>query len=459
LEADPLQDGRDELNLASYPLALVTKEFVGDVDELLFVQNAVNPKTGAGCVRRLRIESHPKYGLPTQKDEEVLLGLINVTKIKNGFTDPVVRFGPGELRKLMGWSDQAWSYARIEESVERWWRINLDFDKAWYDKVEDCWTDQKFHVLSNVEFRRDPVTDRLIAYEITWDKVIFRSLRSGFLGLINLATYYGLKSPIAKRIYRYLSATRKEGSYVVDLRDFAFEKVGMSKGCQRDAGQIKQKLATAFAELERIGFLVSSPPSDRYARRRDGGWDLRLTIAASDTLAAPPSPPGPGERPSSAEPSPLAARLIGLGVNPKKAEELVASYPEERILEQVGVVEDKVKKKFKFTAGPGGWLVKAIEQGWTPPLPLVAAAAAHETRDREERARLDTKRERASRQEHERRVDETIAAMDEEEKRRIWAAVREEHPEVFEKTGAAAMRKLRKVQAETLFREHVERRL
>ena len=61
-----------------------------------------------------------KHGLPTAMDDEVMVGLIQLTKRRNNFTDPKVTFSRYELIELLGWPQTGQSYRRIEEALHRW---------------------------------------------------------------------------------------------------------------------------------------------------------------------------------------------------------------------------------------------------------------------------------------------------------------------------------------------------
>ena len=78
----------------------------------------------------------PKYGLPTSLDDEVLVGLIQMTKRRSNFTDQKVAFSRYELIELLGWPQSGQSYKRIEEALRRPPRLDpvdglaIEFDNA-----------------------------------------------------------------------------------------------------------------------------------------------------------------------------------------------------------------------------------------------------------------------------------------------------------------------------------------
>src|SRR3954464_227790 len=74
--------GRDEMNLAEYPLALLADRAPKGQKTIQYV----NPH---GTVT---ITGSDAYGLPTAADTDILIGLIQLTRVRNDFTNPKVNF-------------------------------------------------------------------------------------------------------------------------------------------------------------------------------------------------------------------------------------------------------------------------------------------------------------------------------------------------------------------------------
>ena len=55
----------------------------------------------------------------------VIVGLIQLTKLRNDFTNPTVTFTRYELLRLLGWPDQTRYYRRLTESLRRWVAVTL----------------------------------------------------------------------------------------------------------------------------------------------------------------------------------------------------------------------------------------------------------------------------------------------------------------------------------------------
>ena len=42
----------------------------------------------------------------------------------------------------------------LEESLNRWTGVTLYYQNAWWNKAEQCWVNEKFHVLDNVSLAK-----------------------------------------------------------------------------------------------------------------------------------------------------------------------------------------------------------------------------------------------------------------------------------------------------------------
>src|SRR5947208_12446554 len=140
---------KDELNLAEFPIAALTDR-IPDGQTTLVFEDRLERRDSQPIVRRLTIMGTHKHGLPTSLDDEVLVGLIQLTKRRSNFTDAKVQFSRYELIELLGWPQSGQSYRRIEEALHRWVGVVLMYENAWWDNAAKSWVDENFHVLDNV---------------------------------------------------------------------------------------------------------------------------------------------------------------------------------------------------------------------------------------------------------------------------------------------------------------------
>ena len=93
--------GRDEMNLAEFPITLLTDRVPKDQKEAIYQDEIYDERTGLTLTRKLTIQAG-NHGLTTAVDDEVILRLIQLTKKNNNFTKRKVDFSRHELIQATG---------------------------------------------------------------------------------------------------------------------------------------------------------------------------------------------------------------------------------------------------------------------------------------------------------------------------------------------------------------------
>src|SRR3954462_173053 len=78
--------GRDELNLAEFPITLLTDRAPDGCKTLVFRDEVYDQQAGQMVARKLTVTGSDAYGLPTALDDELLVALIQLTKQANNFS-------------------------------------------------------------------------------------------------------------------------------------------------------------------------------------------------------------------------------------------------------------------------------------------------------------------------------------------------------------------------------------
>jgi hypothetical protein len=422
-------DARDELNLAEFPITFLGDRVPDGQDTLEFQDTIRDPHTQKPVQRKLTITASTKYGLPTAKDDEVIVGLIQLTKLTNNLTKRDVSFSRYELIHLLGWPDTGQSYARVEESLNRWMTVTLFYDRAWWDNEAKSWVDEKFHILDHVslyENERHPARNQaqrpLPFSTFTWGKTIFESFRTGYLKRLDLDFYLGLTYPTAKRIYRFLDKRFYHGPrWEFDLREFAFEHVGLSRSYKK-AAEIRRKLAPAVKELEQKGLLEPLAESDRYQQVRRGEWRVIFLKKSAPALE---------NKPAKGAVHHLEKELIGRGVTARTAAELVVGHPAEQIVAKLEVFDWLVEKQDKrVSTNPAGYLVDSIRKDYATPAGFEPAARRTEKKQADEQRqkkkaedlaakRRDEEQEHAARLAERTHIDNYLRGLTPQERRAL----------------------------------------
>lgn len=370
--------GRDEMNLAEFPIAALT-------DHVPRGCNTIRFGDASGSVM---ITGSDAYGLPTPADADVIVALIQLTKRRNGFTAPTVPFRRAEVLAILGWPESGKSYRRLTESLMRWSTTSLKFEGTWWDQKSRRKLTAMFHILNEVILvdRADPgdgdsPTGSQPQSYFAWNQIFLSSCQAGNLKRLDLGMYFALEHASSKRLYRFLDKRlQRQPDQTFDLAEVAFERVGLSRGYVGKKGginiaKVREKLRPAIEELEARGFLVHLSPEDRY-QKRDTGWTIRFVRTGeprpaevdseerSDIAAVLDLVPtsDPNERDATVE------QLQARGVTRTKAERIAAQYPVATIAEKLAIFDWKrTADPSGLKRNPAGWLVRSIEDGYEPP--------------------------------------------------------------------------------------------
>jgi hypothetical protein len=373
---------KDELNLAEFPIAALTDR-IPDGQTTLVFEDRFERRDSTPIVRRLTIMGTHKHGLPTSLDDEVLVGLIQLTKRRSNFTDPRVQFSRYELIQLLGWPQSGQSYRRIEEALHRWVGVVLMYENAWWDNQAKSWVDEQFHVLDNVTLydrerwrtseraRKTNKVERsglkvekppLPLSSFRWNEVIFRSFQSGNLKQLDLEFYLKLRLPTTKRMYRFLDKRFYRRSRLdFDLRSLACEHIGLSRSYAPT--ELKRRLKPALEEMEQLGFLEPLSVEERYCYVSRGCWRIIFIRGRRATADAENSATREEQQPAQ-----LVEALNVRGVASKTAQELVSTHSPGRIRTKIEVFDWLLRNEDKRVGkNPAGYLVASIRSDYQVP--------------------------------------------------------------------------------------------
>ena len=389
------QEGRDELNLAEFPISAIGNRLDPSVKTILFQDATFDKSTGETITRKLTITASDQYGLPTAPDDEILLGLLQLSRIQN-FETPTVTFTPYQLLKILGWSINTNNYRRLKESINRWMGVTLYYENAWRDKRTGQWIDASFHFLEQVEFYK-PGQESAFApqgYSVfKWNDLVFRNFREGNLKILDFHFYRSLEGGISKRLFRFLDKRfYKRKSLSFDLEAFACEKIGLTRPIKMnpsgrpttDIAQIKRRLLKAIQELESIAYIKILPPLERFTKDTGGTWEVHFERQLPSEEQVQTTLEIEAE-----ELSPLEGRLVGHGVTRSQARKLISEYDDARIEVQLEVLEFLLVRGGETApTNRGGWLVKAIVENYSLPRGFKSSAQlAEENRQKAEKAK------------------------------------------------------------------------
>lgn len=421
--------GKDEMNFAEFPIALLTDRAPKGQKSIKFEDRFYDEKRGRLLTRKRIIEGSEEYGLPTATDDTVVLALIQLSKLKNDFTHREVEFTRLELLRLLGWPNEGKSYDRIKLSLLRIKAVNYVYDNAWWDARQKKWTTRAFNIIDNVEINDSRATNGqsgLFPSRVVWNEVVFDSFQTGFLRNIDFQLCMRLEHPIALRMYRFLGKRfYVKPDWTFDLKELAYEHIGLGRNYEGGT-QIARKLQPALDELESVGFLHPLPEDERFLKK-GREWSIRfIQKAAARPTSLPVNPP-----PADNVPPALVTELIDRGVTKATAAELVQQYPAEAIAGKLEVFDWLVGEKDKRVAkNPAGYLVDSIRKayatptGFTPATERQQREEARQARARQEAEERHRKHEQEEAEQAQRlRVDSHLKQLSPDERRALEAEV------------------------------------
>lgn len=398
------REGRDEMNLAEYPIALLADRAPDGIKTLVFHDKD----------ETLTITGSDLLGLPTALDVDVIIGLLHLTKKKTNFGSTTVHFTRYELLRVLEWPDRGYYYERLTESLNRWVGVTLIYKKSWWDNETKTKGNHSFHILESAtvieqEQRRSRRSKQLPLplSSVRWSDEFFKSFQANNLKKLDLQVYFSFKSAITKQLYRFLDKRfYKKAEWSFDLRALACEHVGMSRTYK--CWRLKQKLQPAIAELTAAGFLKPMPAETQFKKTGRGQWTVSFARsgpiqATTDALS--------GTVNEVDEPSELERELIARGVTPKTARELVATVPEARIQIQIEQADWLKKTGKRKIVDLGGFLTQAIRDDYSRPEGFVSKAEKAERQRAENERRKQEIAEARRKKELEKRREEERAAV------------------------------------------------
>lgn len=110
--------GRDEMNLAEYPLAVLSKRVSKKYKTIKIDLGAVKNKEGKLVPRRWTVTGSDEFGLPVPNDEEIYVAFMEQTK-KNDFESREVFFTRYRILKKMDWPTTGTYYKRVKDALDR----------------------------------------------------------------------------------------------------------------------------------------------------------------------------------------------------------------------------------------------------------------------------------------------------------------------------------------------------
>ena len=316
----PSSMGRDELNLVDFPIGSLTYQQPRGaddraIDELVFSVDSFEEEVGMVVPKKVTTRTSSRYGFPTPKEEELLVGLMLFCRLKNNFTSPRIHFRNSELLKVMGWVDNGRSRRQLRQGLDRLSGVKLKYENSW--STDDG---QKYEkefitgILDSYELKtavnQGVGTDLEFSW-VQWSAEVFADIQKGNVKELNTAEFFSLKLPLSRRMYRFLDKhLSPDRMFEMKLKTFAAH-LGISE--THHIGKIRERLKRPIDELQQLGTLISTASdTDRFHRLGAGDWLIRFQRVGSAITQQPQRPAVERTARSAATPkkNSIAARLV-----------------------------------------------------------------------------------------------------------------------------------------------------
>jgi len=254
----PNRDGRDEMNLAVLPIALLgrndtreTIEYYGTFHDGEKQQTMVWTVSGASNV-----------GLPSEFAERVLVALLYIGA-QNDYADRRMEFTPYQILTILGHTINGRNYKAVEMALNQLAGVLITSDKAWIEKKKDgsqkrVTTKRGFHIIDEyyLHYEEDNEDKEADSSFIVWGSRIWRNLQAGYIRRLDIDFYYAIDHPLARRLYRFLDKMthyKPTTPYAIDVFDLA-NKLGLAQ--YEYVSQVKRLLSAAADKLVESKYLT-----------------------------------------------------------------------------------------------------------------------------------------------------------------------------------------------------------
>ncbi len=182
IESDLNERSKYEMSLAEFPLAFLSTRTPKDIRSLLY-EDEITGKNGVKVKRRWEITPHATLGFPTPSTQTTLFELFQLWA-EQQFASHHIYFGSiYELIKRKGLEqDDANTYQRIREDLERLMGITVKATNAFWDNKAKAYVTRVFHLFESVDFfytdSENPRQSTLPLATITASPTLWQSIAS-----------------------------------------------------------------------------------------------------------------------------------------------------------------------------------------------------------------------------------------------------------------------------------------
>ena len=369
------RSGKDEMNLAVFPIAALSVRVPKDVKALKF-QDSIQGDGGKIVKRTWTVQGGSDCGLPTAGDEDVYVALMELTR-KLGFSDRKVNFSRYELAKRLGWSPCGKTYSRIEQALLRLANVNIHASNAFWDNAKRSYVTVSFSLIQEYQLydekprkgeklRSDPPSSFFM-----WTERLFESFKSGYIKFLDTELYFKLNSATARRLFRYVDKKfGRDHYFAIDIFKLAHEHLGISRNFKY-VSQLVQQLKPALEDLKVNGYLKAWEVRDRvisFQRVPHDEFEQEVLEEALDGLPFEEASmtievDGDDESKLAGVEGDVLAALVDRGITRRRAASIVRAHSPNRlgqVTDTISYFDWLLKHGKRRVENPAGFLISLI---------------------------------------------------------------------------------------------------
>ena len=405
LKASQKQEIRVECNMEEFPYFRLSKKDSKTFNKIYYAREVKNEKGGA-LKQRWVVVADSELGLPGPFDQDVYVAMETIIDEVGIHPDGYVPFTCYRITQLLGKDHSGRTYQAIRTALMRMVSTRITSEKAFYLRDEKVHISETFHLYDSVRFeervspkRSKAAFEYNLLFPCRW---YIESRRQKYTKPLDLNIYKLLKSPTAKKLFRYLDKRRFSNpeAIAIDL----FQLSDALPLTPSFPSKLKQVLEVPHKQLLEVGF-VNGIEFVQIDRRN---WKIVYSF--------------PKDMPTVSEDSrhsPMAELLISRGLTEKAATFLASQYPE-RVHAQVEAFNWLVENKSpQVQHNPAGYLRKAIEDNYAIPEGFISEGEKQEIveegKQEAERRRKEQEAEDKTRYELKSRIEQVKANLSPEE--------------------------------------------
>src|ERR671919_152701 len=149
----PIILGKDEMNLAEYPLSILTHRVPRDRKTYSFTQRITDHQGGV-IKQTWSVLGSDKYGLPTPYDDDVLIALLYCYKEQKP-QGRKIHFSLYKLCQIMHKALSKREYDRMRDSLNRLTSTTIVATNCFYDNLAKSWVSEAFHLFDRYKLYQE----------------------------------------------------------------------------------------------------------------------------------------------------------------------------------------------------------------------------------------------------------------------------------------------------------------